>query len=422
MTIVAGLAKTFNFMDTLNAVVLDSDLGVGMNFVDPERRLKCKTLRKHIISDKLKEDLLAEELRLLYVAMTRAREKLILTAEVKDLAKEMTATELLDDPNARLSYLEFMKSTTYLEFLKPILNQIGLKQYVVILSDLEAEQAAQSLMAGASREHIRRARELADPAELSRLSERFAYTYEHANLEGLYVKTTVSELKIAAMADADEAAFHAFEDHEEEAYVPAFRRGEQEVSGTVRGNAYHRVMELLDYVGICGPILNELSNMDYATYRESLAQEALWEALERFLNAQVDAHRLSEEYRAAVNINKICKFVRSQLGFRMLKAQAASLLRREQPFVLAIPAQRLKETFPEDETVLIQGIIDAYFEEEDGIVLVDYKTDRIISTDALWTRYETQMDHYQDALERLTGKKVKERILYSFHFDEASAK
>ncbi|MCR5501000.1 MAG: helicase-exonuclease AddAB subunit AddA [Acetatifactor sp.] len=406
VTIVSAMAKQFNQQETTNAVILDADLGLGMDYVDPARRLKAKTLRKRIISTKMKEDLLSEELRLLYVAMTRAKEKLILTAEVGNVDAVMQTSEFFGDENARLSYLEFMKSNSYLDFLEPILAQTGIEVYQVFLAELETANATGALMAEASREHLQRARELADPVALEALSDRFAYSYEHANLEGLYVKTTVSELKIAAMADTDEAAFHAFEETEEEAYVPAFRRGEREVSGTVRGNAYHRVMELLDF----------------RSFEEDMPQETLWEKVSEFLAAEVADHRLSEEYHAAVNVNKICKFLRSELGHRMMRAQAAGTLRREQPFVLAIPARRLKESFPEDETVLIQGIIDAYFEEEDGIVLLDYKTDRIPSLDALWNRYEAQMDHYQEALERLTGKKVKERILYSFHFDAASTK
>ena len=406
VTIVSAMAKQFNQQETTNAVILDADLGLGMDYVDPARRLKAKTLRKRIISTKMKEDLLSEELRLLYVAMTRAKEKLILTAEVGDGDKVLQTSRFFGDENTRLSYLEFMKSNSYLDFLEPILNQTGIEVHQFIIAELEAANATGALMAEASREHLQRARELADPAALEALSDRFAYSYEHANLEGLYVKTTVSELKIAAMADTDEAAFHAFEETEEEAYVPAFRRGERKVSGTVRGNAYHRVMELLDF----------------RSFEEDMPQETLWEKVSEFLTAQVTDHRLSEEYHAAVNVNKICKFLRSELGHRMMRAQAAGALRREQPFVLAIPAQRLKESFPEDETVLIQGIIDAYFEEEDGIVLLDYKTDRIPSLDALWNRYEAQMDHYQEALERLTGRKVKERILYSFHFDAASSK
>ena len=105
----------------------------------------------------------------------------------------------------------------------------------------------------------------------------------------------------------------------------------------------------------------------------------------------------------------------------MWRADCRGELFREQPFVLGIDARRLKEEFPAGETVLIQGIVDVFFVEEDGLTLLDYKTDSVSSMGELWNRYETQLDYYQEALEKLMGKPVKERILYSFHLGKAGA-
>ncbi|MBP5734147.1 MAG: PD-(D/E)XK nuclease family protein, partial [Lachnospiraceae bacterium] len=282
-----------------------------------------------------------------------------------------------------------------------------------------------------SKESLANARLVADPEALAGLKERFSFQYPHAALKGLYTKTTVSELKIAAMSEKDEAAFHAFEERETESYVPEFRRSGREITGTVRGNAYHRVMELMDFVGVYGRAV-QMGSMEqtkdtetertvagmlpdsYEAFQKTIADAEFKRSIEEFLASQVKALRLSEEYRSAVRIDKICEFLKTELGYRMLRAQAQGRLWREQPFVLSIPATRLKEGFPSEETVLIQGIIDAYFIEEDEIVLLDYKTDSVESMDALWTRYGTQMDHYQEALQRLTGKNVKKKILYSF--------
>ncbi|MBE5862432.1 MAG: helicase-exonuclease AddAB subunit AddA [Lachnospiraceae bacterium] len=396
VTIVAGLSKKFNMQDVNKAVILDMDLGLGMDYVDPVRRCRSKTLQKNIVAKKLREDTLSEELRLLYVAMTRAKEKLILTAEIEEPETVLQASQWFSGKQAALSYLEFFKATTYLEFLQPILGQTGLSVQVVPASELLAGKTTEQLEMALSKESLADAMLAADPEALAKLKERFSFQYPHAALNGLYTKTTVSELKIAAMSEKDEAAFHAFEERETESYVPEFRRSGQEITGTVRGNAYHRVMELMDFVSI---------------HQKGISAESV----EEFLNAQVKALRLSEEYRSAVRIDKLCEFLKSELGDRMFRAQEAGKLWREQPFVLSIPATRLKGEFPAEETVLIQGIIDAYFVEDDEIVLLDYKTDSVDSMEALWTRYETQMDHYQEALERLTGKKVKDRILYSFH-------
>ena len=98
----------------------------------------------------------------------------------------------------------------------------------------------------------------------------------------------------------------------------------------------------------------------------------------------------------------------------MARAQQAGVLYREQPFVLGLPANKLGEDLPEEETVLIQGIIDVFFEEEDYIVVADYKTDRVETAEELVRRYQVQLDYYAQALERLTGKSVKEKLIYSF--------
>ena len=136
--------------------------------------------------------------------------------------------------------------------------------------------------------------------------------------------------------------------------------------------------------------------------------------MERFIGAGL----LSEEYRKAVKTNhirnKILRFLESPLAGRMHLAAKAGKLRKEQPFMLGIPADRLSEEFPATEQIIVQGIIDVFFEEDGEIVLLDYKTDVIKSPQELADRYRVQLDYYAEALERMTGKRVKERILYSF--------
>ena len=128
--------------------------------------------------------------------------------------------------------------------------------------------------------------------------------------------------------------------------------------------------------------------------------------------------RLSEEYAAAINVYKIRAFLQTPLAARMAKAARSNRLHREQPFVLGLSANRLNTDFPEDETVLIQGIIDVYLEEEDGIVLADYKTDLVKDPKELILRYRVQLDYYEEALVRLTGKCVKEKLIYSFGLEQ----
>jgi ATP-dependent helicase/nuclease subunit A len=175
-------------------------------------------------------------------------------------------------------------------------------------------------------------------------------------------------------------------------------RGEEIVNeGATRGSAVHRVLELLDF--------KKYVSMDKTEMSDCLQQD---------MEQMVAEGRLSEEYKNLIFRGKIVEFLCSDLAKRMAQAQEKNRLFKEQPFIMAVSASLLKEEYPETEKVLIQGIVDVYFEEEDGLVIVDYKTDRVDSLEQLKERYKTQLDYYEEAIGRLTGRNVKEKIMYSF--------
>lgn len=423
---VSGLSKRFNMQDANQSLIVDMDLGVAVDYVDPGRRIKNKTLRRAILSAKMKEDNLAEELRVLYVALTRAREKLIMTS-VLDKAEEKWELSRMTGQE-KLTYLDFCEAGSYMDFLLPILPKTGIAVTLLGTEDLAAEEIKEQLRMGDRRELLQRAADgemplPGDPEEnerkLSRLRERFAYVYPYVGLQKLYTKTTVSELKIAAMAEKDEAAFHTFEEKEVVPYIPAFRREQEKVSGAVRGNAFHRTMELLDFT-----YLFKESGLfagcpgTYEEYRKGLDPDRLQKRLEEFLQRETASLRLTEEYAQAVSIPKILHFLEQELAYRMWSAFEQGRLYREQPFVLGIDARRLDPELPEAEKVLIQGIIDVFFIENDEIVLLDYKTDVIDSLQALWNRYSVQIQYYEEALTKLMQLPVKEKILYSFYLEK----
>lgn len=423
---VSGLSKRFNMQDANQSLIVDMDLGIAVDYVDSVRRIKNKTLRRAVLSAKMKEDNLAEELRVLYVALTRAREKLILTA-VLDKADEKWELAQMTGQE-RLTYLDFCEAGSYMDFLLPILPKTGIAVKTMRTEDLTAEEIREQLRMGDRREELQRVADgevllPGDPEEnerkLYKLRERFAYQYPHPGLQKLYTKTTVSELKIAAMAEKDEEAFHTFEEKEVVPYIPAFRREQEKVSGAVRGSAFHRVMELLDftYVFVESGLFEKCPG-DYETYRKRLDAERLKKRLEEFLQRETVSLRLTEEYAKAVSLPKILNFLEQELAYRMWRAQEQGLLYREQPFVLGIDAKRLDPDLPEGEKVLIQGIIDVFFIEDGEIVLLDYKTDVIDSLEALWNRYNIQIQYYEEALTKLMQMPVKERILYSFYLEK----
>lgn len=423
---VSGLSKRFNMQDANQSLIVDMDLGVAVDYVDSVRRIKNKTLRRAVLSAKMKEDNLAEELRVLYVALTRAREKLILTA-VLDKADEKWELAQMTGQE-RLTYLDFCEAGSYMDFLLPILPQTGIAVKTLRTEDLAVEELREQLRMGDRREQLRliacgETTLTGDPEENERklmyLRERFAYQYPHPGLQKLYTKTTVSELKIAAMAEKDEAAFHTFEEKEVVPYIPGFRREQEKVSGAVRGNAFHRTMELLDFTYLFteSGLFTGCPN-NYEEYRRGLDKNRLQNRLEEFLQRETISLRLTEEYAKAVSLPKILNFLEQELAYRMWRAQEQGLLYREQPFVLGIDAKRLDSDLPEGEKVLIQGIIDVFFIEDGEIVLLDYKTDVIDSLEALWNRYNVQIQYYEEALTKLMQMPVKERILYSFYLEK----
>lgn len=423
---VSGLSKRFNMQDANQSLIVDMDLGVAVDYVDSVRRIKNKTLRRAVLSAKMKEDNLAEELRVLYVALTRAKEKLILTA-VLDKADEKWELAQMTGQE-RLTYLDFCEAGSYMDFLLPILPKTGIAVKILRTEDLAVEELREQLRMGDRREQLRliacgETTLTGDPEENERklmyLRERFAYQYPHPGLQKLYTKTTVSELKIAAMAEKDEAAFHTFEEKEVVPYIPGFRREQEKVSGAVRGNAFHRTMELLDFTYLFteSGLFTGCPN-NYEEYRRGLDKNRLQNRLEEFLQRETISLRLTEEYAKAVSLPKILNFLEQELAYRMWRAQEQGLLYREQPFVLGIDAKRLDPDLPKGEKVLIQGIIDVFFIEDGEIVLLDYKTDVIDSLEALWNRYNVQIQYYEEALTKLMQMPVKERILYSFYLEK----
>ena len=492
--IFAGMGRGFNFTDLNMPILADDTLGLGCRFTDLSKRARIKTLRQCAISDKIRRDLISEEMRLLYVAMTRAKEKLIMTGGLKDAGKKLE--EQMDNPSGRLSLGEFQSATCYLDLIMPV---IGCRE-VLDTIDVRIENAEklyherkeeeESLAFGHSEFMLVKGGDLSltDKDLYERLMDKFSYVYPYGYFENLYTKTTVSELKMAAMAERDEGAYDLMEHGEDETARPVFAGGSISkiyddtvepsasdmpggdgnavgvpyrdgdalhvpgnvgdglhasgsgssqnvssgimISGTERGNAYHRVMQLLSWDRILGPVFDQPADNfeDYAS-KINGAGNSVIESINKFLDEEEKAGHISEKTHIAVAPYKILAFLKSELSFRMWQADKKGLLRKEQPFVYGIPASCLPAFRQEKgelseldkEIVMIQGIIDAYFIEDDKIILLDYKTDVVKDMEELWKRYETQMDYYKEALQSLEGMPVTERYLYSFKLGQASA-
>ena len=418
----AGMGKQFNFQDLNARLLIHPELGLGTDAILPEKRIIASSLNKQMVRRELLKESLGEELRVLYVAMTRAKEKLILTGAVGKLDKRIPyLAGFLEEEGQVLPLGVRLKARNYWDFVLPALARHRsmtelFGEYGVPMHRVEGfydapadfnirkitlrQMTEEEILLQTGNQMQEEVLKNWDPEQIydakvrEEIEERFSYVYPFRYLEEIPVKVSVSELKKRGWQD-NEVLQMVPEDTETEAEmpVPGFMKASgEEYRGAARGTAYHRVMECLDYLQV-----------------ETDGQ------LKKQLERLVESQKLSEQERDCIRILDIRRFVDSRLGQRMKNAAVQRRLYREQPFVIQRSAAMLDDLW-QGETVLVQGIMDAYFVEDGEIVLVDYKTDRVRrgQEQKLIDLYHVQLEDYAQALERMTGKKVKEKIIYSF--------
>ena len=426
----AGMGKRFNFRDMNASILIHPELGIGADAILPEKRIIAPSLCRQIIRRALLMESLGEELRVLYVALTRAKEKLILSGTIGALHPELgELSALRDSEEPLLSLGRRLGGKTYWDYVLPALARHRcmaplFHEYGIFMNTanplyndpaefkvtrVTARELTESeVMEQAEREMKKETLENWNPGRVfdseirEEIQRRFSFVYPYQYLEDLPVKVSVSELKKRSYhseQDLEETVDYETEE-EIQPLVPRFieEKKEEGYTGALRGTAYHRVMECLDY--------QKTANRD---------------EIRRQLREWVDARKMERKEAESVRVKDIWNFVETHLGQRMKAASEKRLLFREQPFVIARKASELDPQWQCEENVLVQGIIDAYFIEDEEIVLVDYKTDfvRRGEEQKLIDRYHVQLEDYAQALERMTGRKVKERYIYSFTLGEA---
>lgn len=428
----AGMGKRFNRQDTYGKILIDADLGIASDYLDPEYRLKAPTLKKNVLRRKLGLDNLGEELRVLYVAMTRARERLIMTGTDRYLEKSLEKYAQPPLVDGQLPYTLLSTASSYLDWLLMSIGSGGVRVSLreVALADLVGGEVVRQVQRRSLREWLEAECDKSidcgksvdreknadhgkntDPEYAKLLRLRLDTPYPYESDISLQTELSVSELKKAGQVPEPSSygSCVAFEDVYRQETVGPEMPEEQNVqtgmakdtenvrnnvkSGATRGTAYHRVLQLLPFDG--------------------LGREA---EVTAFLDRLVKERRFSQENRELVDAGEIWSLLSSPLGQCMRRAQREGLLHRERQFVMGIPAAELYAGDEENhsrELVVIQGVIDAYMEEADGLVLIDYKTDRVRQPEILVANYRRQLEYYQKALEMATGKPVKEKLIYS---------
>ena len=441
IVIVSGMGKNFNKQDTRSKMVLHPELGIGLDYMDGKKRIKSPTIVKKAIAKQIDLENLGEELRVLYVALTRAKEKLILTGTLKDAAEKLEfyrqQANLSKAADRPLSYLTREGASGYLDWILPAVLSYGDKYPVRIVeaAELVLDEVENQLEQNEDLTERIKEIEAADTQLVGQLKQRFLQRYPYQVDVLRKNKYSVSELKHRAMRERFEAeqeeTVPAFLEEPVTPTIPLFIQREESVEqetpnrGALRGTAVHRVMECYDFA----------------------SEKSVYEQME----AMEKEEKITADMRALVKEQTVADFVSSETGKRMALAQRGGALYREKPFVMGFTEEELenygfgvgsntdsceniyektdsdqekeeqKKVRHEEDLTLIQGIIDVFWIEKDGIVLLDYKTDRVQQAKELIDRYATQLKLYADALERVFAArklKVKEILIYSFSLEQ----
>ena len=378
VVIIAGLGRKFNLMDAQGDLMLHKHLGIGLAAVDIQLRTKSKTLPQFVIRDRIKIETLSEEMRVLYVALTRPVDQLMLFATVSDYEAKLKKWERKTDVLSLTSAVGFIDWIMPSAFKNKQINIDVLDAESIGSRALKTESKEnsvllkwQSILAQASEGHvIDEFLSTEDNAIYREIDQRLSYDFKGIEVSNKPVKITVSEKKREGL---DEQTLTSLPKLLE---LPKFMKAELPLTSAEIGTAIHAIFERIDI---------HMSSED--------------EPVEAYLDALVRANILTEQQRSAIAPNMIKRFLNSDLVKRL---KSAIVFKRETPFVLKMEDQ------------YVQGIIDLYYEDDDGLVLIDYKSDKILHEKAtvLKERYGTQIDIYEKALNQLTQRSVKEKYIY----------
>ncbi len=418
-----GCGKKFNFQDMYKGILLHQDLGFGPDYVDYKKRIKYHSAPKLAIAQKLKMETLSEEMRILYVGMTRAREKLILTGAINDLEKSANKwLAVSKNKTEKFPAYDMLKAQNYLDWICPSVmrhnNSDKLREAAGIGTEFSGltinDESLWSLFLCNANDVINpsiveqdnivqtdtiewlKSKRIGEIDCNEEVKRRLEWKYKYNNFANIPSKISVTELK----------RFFNINNEGEDSYInkstgikkPLFLQEKKGLSSSEKGTIMHFVMQHLDFYN--ANIENQITSM-------------------------VEKELITEKQAKSINIKKIKGFISSPICQRML---LSGKFYREVPFNIELPFEELYPIDDRSETtednILLQGVVDCYFEEADKIVLIDYKTDFINqessegSSELIKIKYGMQISYYARALELLTGLTVNEKYIYLFSTGE----
>lgn len=404
VVILSDLARRFSNMDFQSSVLVHPQLGLGPVCVDARRHIQYPTIARQALERTLRREAKAEELRVLYVAMTRAKDKLVMVhtqanaggrvADLMALSDCPVLPEAVDSGKCMGDWIMLpLLQRSEAGALRAFAGQNSEGRFfaeetpwtVCVHDGLQFASPVQQSDAAAE-ERAPQREEL--PADFAALS----YRYPYAEQTAFPAKLTATQLKGRAI-DEEISENTTLPPRLRNLCKPKFLAGKMALTGAERGTALHLVMQDLDF--FCEP--NEQS------VREQIEK----------LRAQ---RKLTDEQANAVDVHAIVRFLRSDLAARIRKSEQVE---REYRFSLLRPVRDFS-SLDADDSVLLQGVVDCFFEEDGELVVVDFKTDHVsrAQLDERAEHYRPQLEAYSMALTRVMGKKVKEKVLYFFSAGE----
>ena len=394
IVIVAGLNDRFNSNRGSSPAVMNRHLGLGLPYIDKNLHIYAQTALQSLIKMQNEKDALAEEMRVYYVALTRAMDELILVASLKN------ARQYMDDAESGL-ISDYEEAKSFLDWTAPHCREAGIDLNICTRDDMITEKRIESDRREKLFSDMKRGfPEYKDEKNfLAEVMSRFSFKYPYASDIGTKSKFTVSELNKLLTGNVEKSDFKDTISDQ----LPEFLRNDERISAVARGTAVHKVMQLIPF--------SEDNDAEFVS---------------NFVNDLVKAHILTEKEAAAVPSDKIAAFFKCDMGKRACKTKR---LRREWPFTLRKSGEEIAAMAENSELraevekllpteVMIQGVIDCCFYDDDGIVIIDYKTDHI-NTDykdrefrRMKERYGRQLGMYRNVVESSTGENVKETALF----------
>ena len=386
------------FMNDRDPINITDDGKIGLDAIYPDTKIIVTPTYRSYIKNINDEENIAEHLRILYVALTRAQEKLFITGRVSNMEKYNKECSVYESQSGNIvSYQQLMSNSSFFKWMQMVFSRpndvVELKE--VLEDDIDLSEISFSAKEELKKMQLSKWDTTVVPKDVyEKIVNNFNFEYPYKDEITLCAKASVTELKKQSMEDEEaEKLIKSKHSETEKHLTPAFLSEEKITTlvGAKRGTAYHRVFELL--------------NMDLEKYDEK--------TIKKFMNNILSEKLITKEQIDCIDIKDIQAFTNSNVFARMKKTYQNSMLYRERQFLLGVPVKEIRKQYDSDETMVIQGIIDVCFVEDDKYVILDYKTDKVESMEQLRDMYKTQLECYKLALEKITKKEVSEMIIYS---------